>query len=293
LILLAVLAAGCQLQEVEIAEIDDVVVVEVVLLDGATQKAWLHRTRTAGKSPLVPNAVVTVTADDGRVFTFQPDSALACIFGRRSQPAPNLGSCYTANFSTVPGRTYHLNVRTDDGRELTGTTTVPQPFTLIRPRAPLGFCRLPPQGKLEIMWSASPGAWVYAAETELNGIRAVLRNRNIEIEEDPVRLFGLSLSATDTTIVFPNEFGLFDRLDGDLTEALAVLQEGLPTGIRAEIVISAADRNYVNWERGGNFNPSGFVRVPSVFGAGTGVFGSLVGHHFWINETSPADAPPC
>jgi hypothetical protein len=32
----------------------------------------------------------------------------------------------------------------------------------------------------------------------------------------------------------------------------------------------------VNWVRGGSFNPSGTVRVPSISGGGTGVFGSLV-----------------
>ncbi|NIP79411.1 MAG: hypothetical protein GWM90_09430 [Gemmatimonadetes bacterium] len=55
-----------------------------------------------------------------------------------------------------------------------------------------------------------------------------------------------------------------------------VLQRGLPTGAAADIVVAVGDQNYVNWVRGGNFNPSGQVRVPGITGDGTGVFGSLV-----------------
>jgi hypothetical protein len=47
-------------------------------------------------------------------------------------------------------------------------------------------------------------------------------------------------------------------------------------------MISATDRNYVNWVRGGNFNPSGVVRVPSVGGDGIGVFASTVTRTFEV-----------
>ena len=53
----------------------------------------------------------------------------------------------------------------------------------------------------------------------------------------------------DTTVVFPTEFGVFERfdLDGDL--ALAV-SEGLPAGTYADVTIGALDRNWANWVRG-------------------------------------------
>jgi hypothetical protein len=60
----------------------------------------------------------------------------------------------------------------------------------------------------------------------------------------------------------------------------------------ADVVIAAADRNYVNWERGGNFNPSGLVRIGSVRGDGFGVFGSLVVKSFQIRVGS-TEYPPC
>ncbi len=92
---------------------------------------------------------------------------------------------------------------------------------------------------------------------------------------DELDLLGLAIGAADTTIVFPQEFGVFDRFTVD-RDLLLALQEGLPAGARADVLVAAGDRNFVNWVRGGNFNPSGQVRVPSVTGDGTGVFGSLV-----------------
>jgi hypothetical protein len=50
----------------------------------------------------------------------------------------------------------------------------------------------------------------------------------------------------------------------------------MPAGTAARVTVSAVDRNYVNWVRGGNFNPSGTVRIPSVEGDGTGFFGTSV-----------------
>ncbi|NIR36178.1 MAG: hypothetical protein GWN02_08535, partial [Gemmatimonadetes bacterium] len=96
------------------------------------------------------------------------------------------------------------------------------------------------------------------------------------MEDDPLYLLGLSVSVADTTITFPSEFGVFNRLDLDQDVAVR-LQRGLPAGVSAEVTITAVDRNYVNWARGGSFNPSGQVRVPSLRGDGTGVFGSTVG----------------
>ena len=48
----------------------------------------------------------------------------------------------------------------------------------------------------------------------------------------------------------------------------------------ASVTVTAANRNYVNWARGGNFNPSGRVSIPSVTGDGTGVFGATVTRTF-------------
>jgi hypothetical protein len=131
-------------------------------------------------------------------------------------------------------------------------------------------------------------------ETSISGLGSALASEGIEVEEDPLYLLGLSISATDTTVVFPSEFGVFDRFD--LDQDLAVrLQRGLPEGTGALVTIAAVERNYVNWARGGNFNPSGQVRVASLRGDGTGVFGAAVVRRFRVlaAEASPGGPSDC
>ena len=292
--LLAALAVlpGCELEEVQLATPQDVIVAEVILRAGiATQQAWLHRTRSATGDPRVANAIVAVRGPAGAVtFAAAPDTS--CVVPRNDTAANSQGSCYlsTGNaLAVTPGQTYELTIRVDSN-VLTGTTTVPQDFAVLRPTA--GSCSLAPMSNLEVVWRASPSAWVYAAEANLRGLRSALGPFGVSVDREPLRLFGLSISSADTTLAFPKEFGLFDRFDEDLTEALAFMQGGLPAGVIADVTIAAADRNYVNWERGGNFNPSGQVRVPSIRGAGSGVFGSLVPKSFQV-RTDVTNRPPC
>ena len=295
---------GCELQETQIAENEDVLIAEVILRAGEpVQQAWLHRTRSAGSEPLVENAIVRVEAASGAEVQFQLSTPDACLLPRPDTASRKQGSCYLSArnaLQVTPGQTYRLVVTTPEGEELTGSTTVPGDFRILTPAphtSPGGetgpFCVLEPMTTLELQWTKSSNAWVYASEIRLVGARAILRRLDIDIEDEPLRLFGLSLSAQDTTIQLAKEFGLFDRFDEDLTKALVFLQDGIPEGIAVDGIIAAADRNYVNWERGGNFNPSGFVRVPSVHGAGTGVFGSLVPKGFGMFVGGkPADPVP-
>jgi hypothetical protein len=283
----ALLLAGCELQEVELAVPEDAIVAEVILRAGASrQLAWLHRTTAPDTDPTVMDALVQVRAAGGSAVAFAQVADTACIIPRMDAPDPT-GTCYASPpgaLAIEPGRTYELVIQADR-RVLTGTTTVPADFRIIRPSA--SSCSIAAQTNFDIMWQASDGAWVYAGETALHDIRSALAPYSIPLDRDPLRLFGLALSSADTTIAYPREFGLFDRLDDDLVEALAFLQRGLPAGVNAEVVIAAADRNYVNWERGGNFNPSGQVRVPSIRGDGTGVFGSLVPKAFSVEVDKP------
>jgi hypothetical protein len=181
-----------------------------------------------------------------------------------------------------------LEVTVPDGRELLGTTRIPADISMAWPQGPI--CALAPGRTFKLTWTRSPGAWAYAAETVISGLRAALEPEGLEVEADSVALLGLAVSDADTTIVFPSQFGVFDRFDLDPDIALA-LQEGLPYGTRANVVIAALDRNYVNWVRGGNFNPSGAVRVPSLRGDGTGVFGSVVRQTIRVEGIDPEDLP--
>jgi hypothetical protein len=295
LAVVVLLSSACELQHIDVALPEDVVVAEVILRAGATtQLAWLHRTRgIASDSTTVPGARIEVRADDGGVLPFFAVPDTACFIPRNDVAQGSHGSCYSSRVNAlqiVPGRTYRLSIVLPDGRTLNGVTNVPGDFRLVRPTS--AICSVPEFTTLEVRWTASADAWVYANESSMRGLQAALRPFNLRVNDEPLRLLGLSISRSDTTIVFPAQFGLFDRFDDDLTEALAFLQKGLPRGVITDVGIAAADRNYVNWERGGNFNPSGLVRVPSVQGDGTGVFGSLVPKTFQV-RVAEANRPPC
>jgi hypothetical protein len=284
------LLAGCQLDQVVTADSEDIVIAEVYLRTNAdVQVALLHRTFQASSSPTVPNALIEVTNAAGVALRYFPADDTMCVVPQRQRPI--IGTCYTSSQRSrfvIPGESYALRITLPGGREITGNLTVPGNFIVHRPGS--HECSLPPSTRFEIAWSPSPNAWVYPSEIGITGLRRILQPQGIDLPE-PLSLFGLSVSSTDTTISFPNEFGLFDRFDNDLTEALVLIQGGLPDSTQADVTITAADRNYVNWERGGNFNPSGVVRIGNLRGDGAGVFGSLVITHFHIRVGSAH--PPC
>ena len=288
-------AAACELQEVTTAAPADFVVAEVVLQAGAdTQFAYLQR--SLGREDVeVSDARVSVVDARGDTLRFQPTDAMYCL-----QPLPQqdhvIGTCYTALAPTGwvrPGGEYQLRVALADGGRLLGTTRVPGPIELVRPAA--AECALPPDTTLELVWRAAEGAWVYDVEAKLADIFPALVKRGVvpDTPNVPLRLDGLAITETDTTLVLPSEFGLFDRFDADVHPILLAIRRGLPEGVTGEVVVAAADRNYVNWARGGSFNPSGMVRVPSVRGDGTGVFGSMTAARFRLKVTRETGLPPC
>jgi hypothetical protein len=290
-----VLCAACELQEVVTTTSEDVVIAEVYLrADEPTQTALLHRTRQGGASVAVPGARIEVTNAAGAVMSYGEVSDTTCVLERPATGNVEVGSCYRARaidgFRIQPGERYTLRIVLPGGGELTGTTTVPGDFQIVRPAERV--CALPPATTFEVRWTSSAGVWAFPSETYLSGLKDALAPLGIEIEQDPLRLFGLSISGGDTTIVFPSEFGLFDRFSDELTEALVAIQHGLPNGVVANVTIASADRNYVNWERGGNFNPSGVIRIGNIRGDGAGVFGSLVAKFFQIRVGS-TEHPPC
>lgn len=297
----ALLVAGlsaCELQEVSIAEppVDVVVVEGLVQLGlpsptGASDSydrisVFLHRTvqGSEGLNEPVPGALVQVSGPGGVVYRLREllDPS-PCV---SSTPFEGTGTCYLLggiDLATLPplrpGDTLHLEVQTLEGGVLSGRTVIPGDFDYVGPSHEQA-CVIRPDQPYPLVWSESQGAWAYVAETQLHGLRAALEPRGIEVEFDPLFLVGLSISAADTTIAFPAEFGVFERFDLD-REVAVYLQQGMPPSTWAEIVVAAVDRNYVNWVRGGNFNPSGTVRIPSVTGSGTGFFGSATSR--WID----------
>jgi hypothetical protein len=298
LLLLALGAGACTLEEITLVDAEDVIVAEVyvnVAQDTADNeiRAFLHRTIGAVDSVAdLRMATVTVTRADGRVFPLTGRAVDDCV---ESSPVEDPGACFIVDDSTTQdigaGDIYEVDIRLVDGGRITGATRVPGYFDL--EDVPLA-CRLPPDSAMAVRWSRARDAWAYVNETSIRGLPDALRPEGIILDDDPLYLLGLSISDADTTITFPTEFGVFNRFDLDHDVAVR-LQGGLPAGVTAEVSITAVDKNYVNWARGGNFNPSGQVRVASLRGDGTGVFGATVGRTFSVfaSERPLSATPDC
>jgi hypothetical protein len=288
--------AGCELTSVELADRVDVVVAEVYLRPGeAFHQAFLHRTVAGPEGHVrVEGARIVVQGPDGLELRFVPDQELRCV-GYEHDDGEGMGSCYTVpdDPRVRPGGSYHLEIVLEDGRRIEGRTTVPEAFEIVRPAA--SPCVL--EGNtLELVWTRAAGAWAYQADAVFIGLAEGLAARGVTDPPDTLRLLGLAVGVNDTTIAFPQEFGVFERFQLDI-EVLRALQEGLPSGARAELVVAAGDRNYVNWVRGGNFNPSGQIRISSLQGDGIGVFGALLGRSRTVEspgeDTGGMDWPAC
>ena len=294
---LAVLAA-CDLEEITIVDVEEVVIAEIYvnLAEDPTEneiRAFLHTTLGAPGSGVdaLPSALIVVRRADGLTLNLVESGLEACL---DSLPTVGEGACFLADPaqtpSLSPGDLLEVEVTLADGGTLLGATRVPSSFEIVG--APT-TCRLDPNTLLPIRWSRSDGAWAYVNETSISGLPAALQPEGITVEDDPLNLLGLSISDQDTTVVFPSEFGIFDRFDLDQDLATR-LQEGLPPATTAEVSITAVEGNFVNWVRGGNVNPSGQVRVPSLRGDGTGVFGATVSRRFVIvSSDPPSPLPDC
>lgn len=310
-----VVLAGCELQEVAIAgpRVDMLIVEGLVQLgipapgggplEVGRVSVFLHRTVQGpfGLNDPEPGARVEVIRSDGVVYR------LAEVFDRTacvsSTPPSGSGSCYLLTDEDLvtltpllPGDSLRLRVETAAGEVLQGWSTIPGDFDFYGP-ANHSVCTIAAARVYPLRWTPAEGARAYVSETQLYGLRAALEPQGIEVLYDPLFLTGLSLSVSDTTIVFPSQFGVFERFVLDRDVAL-VLQQGLPPGTWAQVVVSAVDRNYANWVRSGNFNPSGMIRIPSIEGDGTGYFGSSVSRWLQLLVDPPPGggrylAPPC
>jgi hypothetical protein len=290
------LLAGCDIDEITIVEIEDVVIAEIYvnLAEDPTEneiRAYLHHTVGAPGSGLdeLPNALIVVRRSDGLTLDLVLTGLEACL---DSLLTVESGACFLADPAQTPnlspGDLLEVEVTFADGGTLFGAARVPSSFQIDGIST---TCRLDPNTLLPIRWSRSEGAWAYYNEISILGLPDALEPEGIVVVEDPLHLLGLSISDQDTTIVFPSEFGVFDRFDLD-QDLSTRLQDGLPTSTRAEVSITAVEGNFVNWARGGNLNPSGQVRVPSLRGDGTGVFGATVNRGFDVVSSDQASPLP-
>lgn len=292
------LLAGCELGEVTVAESVSSVIAEVYLRvdDGDPGGvALLHR--TTGSEPLpIEGAIIEIRGDGPGVGRFSRQPTEDCIDGELPEESEPV--CYQllgpSRLLVQPGVTLDLTIELPGERRMEGVVTLPSDFEVQRPSVPEEICSLAPSEVLPVLWTQAENAWSYVPEAEINGLDEALAPQGIQVDLDPVTLLGLSISQSDTTIAFPSEFGIFSRFSGD-REVLVALQGGIPGGggVSGRVVVSAQERNATNWNRGGIFNPSGQVRIPSLFGDGTGVVGGIVNRSFRFVVDGPDSLPNC
>lgn len=296
---------GCALTEVTITESDDVVVAETRLIlnldgDGGAASlsayAYLHRTLSAARADEVTGATVRLSGASGAVVHLEAaDSGGVCLAFDEEEPNEDVGSCYLAFVSPspfVPREVVELEVVLADGATLAGSSQIPDAFEFVGLTHAGAHCRVEPGTGYRFRWTRATGTWSYLSDTWIKGLPEALAGRDIEVP-DSLYLSGFGIGESDTDILFPGEYGLFNVGDDADADLLRVLDEGLPGGAWADVAFAATDRNWVNWIRGGNFNPSGIIRIPSVFGDGTGFFGTATQRLVNVSaEPAGAGAPP-
>lgn len=295
---------GCEVASVEIAPAPDVVVagVTVVLtLDDPAKPSRLEMSIVAlitrshlAISHELPGATVRVTGEHGQsvLLSEVPDPTSTCVTqlsdGFRRPPA---GSCHVGRASWshfAPGEQLSLLVTLPDGGILTGESRLPGSFTPLGLSLKDGGCRVQPDTGHDFSWPRVDGAQAYIAEAQLTGLGELWQN------DEPLYLVLTLRDAELTNVFFPRDF-LYELIDRKKWELHRVLHQGLPEGASANVTIGAVDRNWANWTRARR-TWEGQVRVPSVFGDGTGMFGTAVRWQVSVESRVPSgdgDLPLC
>lgn len=231
----------------------------------------------------VPGASVRITGASGRSVSLveEVDVLGACtvlsedLYGVDGPLGP-IGSCHTATAASplfAPGEVLALAVTTPSGGVLEGTSRMPDAFVPQGLSVEGGRCRVEPGTGYRFSWAPVEGAWAHVGEAEITGLSPRLWPSSGPLYL-PVTVLGRGREVTD--MVFPGDF-VFELLSGvDNVELHRTLDAGLPGGARAEVTVAALDRNWTNWIREGRININGETVIPSVFGDGTGMFGTAV-----------------
>ncbi len=221
----------------------------------------------------VQGASVRIVDKSGRALRLEelPDTREVC----RPEGATAVGTCYVASVPSAhfaPLAELSLQVALPDGRQLFGTSTIPGLFTPSPPSLEDGRCRADPETNYRIRWGSIRGAWAHIAEAEFKGLR-----RNLWDSQDPLYLTAAWMAKPSyrAEMGFPRTL-IEGNVPSNARKAARRLESGLPWGVTVDLAVAAIDRNWANWIRPGQVHVAGAVPVPSVFGDGTGMFGTAV-----------------
>lgn len=300
-------SGACELVEVEVAKPDDVVVAEtmVVLASGGNPEyamsafALLHRTYQGTTVAPVDGAAVRLTNQDGRTTTLvaEPRGYLCLHYDTLSWDATrdlSGAACYRAAETETPfapGDRLTLEIVLADGGVLEGASQIPFSFSMPELRLADGMCGMRPETQQRVDWTPSDGAWAYKSEARITGHEP---GGGFGPNADSLDLDLLAIGREQTGLVFPRSFGLSEYLDSTYDRDLILkLRDGLPAGASARLAVTAIDRNWMNWTRTSGISFSGNVRIPSVFGDGTGAFATGVRRQFAVTVGDDGGLPAC
>ena len=287
---------GCDLASVEVVvSVGDQVVVEasaVLTVDPTdASRSTAHLLAIATRYPDgghphgVRGASVRVTGESGRSVQLSEaaDPVTDCV-----KEEFFVGSCYRATAPSgmfAPGERLSLEVVLPDGGVARGVSRMPGIFSAMGLSLEDGRCRLTPDTNYRFSWTPVAGAAAYIGEIGIGGVG--------DLDVDDRTYWTLTFVGGDMTeLLFPRGF-LSGAADVELAR---VLHTGLPTGAVADIALGAIDLNWTNWIREGRINLNGEVRVPSVFGDGTGWFGTAMRWSVFVESrlsTGDGDLPLC
>ena len=269
--------AGCELASLEVVvPVPDLVVVEATVVltvdpnHPAPRDAHIMAIATrypdGGHPHPVHGASIRVVGESGEStqLSEEVDPVPDCV------ARDFFGSCYRASSpssSFAPGEMLSLEVVLPDGGELRGASRMPGVFSAMDLALKDGRCRLTPDTNHLFKWAPVEGVAAYLVESGVGGVG------ELEVD-DRVSWTTVFVGNKKTEVVFPR--GLLATLEVTDPDMARDLRTGLPEGAVADIAMGALDLNWTNWIREGRINLSGDVRVPSVFGDGTGWFGTAV-----------------
>jgi len=270
--------AGCSPTDVEIAPSPELVVAAVtavLTVDDPLQPSEAEMRVVAlitrshrSLSYELPGATVRITGEYGQSMWLEeaPDPQSACMTHRERAGSCHVGRAWPSHFA--PGELLSLEVVLPDGRILKGASRLPGHFRASGLSLKDGRCRLKPDTGYRFRWPRVYGAGAFLAEARVAGLGELWP------DEGPLSLPATLRGPDHTGILFPGDF-LYQLIEREEWALQRVLHEGLPAGASADVTIGAVDRNWANWIRV-RFGLEGQIRVPSVFGDGTGWFGTAV-----------------
>ena len=305
-LLTALLLGGCELTDVQVEPLPDLIVagVTVVATIDPLDPTRIDTRATAlitrfhhQQEHLVPGASVRIVGESGRILDLaeESDPLTTCItpYPVSGGTRPPAGSCHFAAALEgwfAPGERLKLLVTLPDGGVLTGESRMPGLFAPSNISLENGRCRLNPDTGYRFDWPHSEGSWAYIAEARFAGLGELWSSEN------PLHLVVTLRGAAESEVAFPRGF-LFEVLDDlQANDLYRALRDGLPDGAGAEVAVGAVDRNWANWTRLGRIETDGEVSIPSVFGDGTGWFGTAVRWNVGVESREaigPDDLPLC